>query len=150
MNGRLAMIGFTAALANEAITGASLWQQLYFAPYAYLSAYLLVVAAAQLNRAFGSPNKGESAAESAVLPFLWIVTALPSANTHMRSEQPCLLAYTNSVADADDKWTLHTCVPAFGLHAVWSTVSHRKAPATCMFLIKLTLNKQNTVAKSML
>lgn len=52
------MIGFTAALANEAITGASLWQQLYFAPYAYLSAYLLVVAAAQLNRAFGSPNKG--------------------------------------------------------------------------------------------
>lgn len=52
------MIGFTAAVANEAITGASLWQQLYFAPYAYLSAYLLVVAAAQLNRAFGSPNKG--------------------------------------------------------------------------------------------
>lgn len=52
------MIGFTAALANEAITGASLWQQLYFAPYAYLSAYLLVVAAAQLNKAFGSPNKG--------------------------------------------------------------------------------------------
>lgn len=58
LNGRLAMIGFTAAIANEAITGASLWQQLYFAPYAYLSAYLLVVAAAQLNRAFGSPNKG--------------------------------------------------------------------------------------------
>lgn len=58
LNGRLAMIGFTAALANEAITGASLWQQLYFAPYAYLSAYLLVVAAAQLNKAFGSPNKG--------------------------------------------------------------------------------------------
>jgi len=58
LNGRLAMIGFTAALANEAITGASLWQQLYFAPYAYLSAYLLVVAGAQLNRAFGSPNKG--------------------------------------------------------------------------------------------
>ncbi|KAL0025367.1 hypothetical protein WJX79_001293 [Trebouxia sp. C0005] len=58
LNGRLAMIGFTAALANEAITGASLWQQLYFAPYAYLSAYLLVVVAAQLNRAFGSPNKG--------------------------------------------------------------------------------------------
>ncbi|KAL3136586.1 hypothetical protein ABBQ38_005832 [Trebouxia sp. C0009 RCD-2024] len=58
LNGRLAMIGFTAALANEAVTGASLWQQLYFAPYAYLSAYLLVVAAAQLNKAFGSPNKG--------------------------------------------------------------------------------------------
>lgn len=58
LNGRMAMIGFTAAIANEAITGASLWQQLYFAPYAYLSAYLLVVAAAQLNRAFGSPNKG--------------------------------------------------------------------------------------------
>ena len=52
------MIGFTAAIANEAITGASLWQQLYFAPYAYLSAYLLVVIAAQLNRAFGSPTKG--------------------------------------------------------------------------------------------
>ena len=32
LNGRLAMIGFTAAIANEAITGASLWQQLYFAP----------------------------------------------------------------------------------------------------------------------
>lgn len=58
LNGRLAMIGFTAAIANEAVTGASLWQQLYYAPYAYLSAYLLVVAAAQLNRAFGSPNKG--------------------------------------------------------------------------------------------
>ena len=58
LNGRMAMIGFTAAIANEAITGASLWQQLYFAPYAYLSAYLLVVTAAQLNRAFGSPNKG--------------------------------------------------------------------------------------------
>ena len=54
------MIGFTAAIANEAITGASLWQQLYFAPYAYLSAYLLVVEAAQLNRAFGSPTKGVS------------------------------------------------------------------------------------------
>ena len=59
LNGRLAMIGFTAAVANEAITGASLWQQLYYAPYAYLSAYLLVVIAAQLNRAFGSPNKGK-------------------------------------------------------------------------------------------
>lgn len=58
LNGRLAMIGFTAAVANEAITGASLWQQLYYAPYAYLTAYLLVVVAAQLNRAFGSPNKG--------------------------------------------------------------------------------------------
>lgn len=58
LNGRLAMIGFTAAVANEAITGASLWQQLYFAPYAYLSAYLLVVAASQLNKAFGSPSKG--------------------------------------------------------------------------------------------
>lgn len=66
LNGRLAMIGFTAAIANEAITGASLWQQLYFAPYAYLSAYLLVVAAAQLNRAFGSPNKGNLA------PVYWL------------------------------------------------------------------------------
>ena len=58
LNGRLAMIGFTAAVANEAITGASLWQQLYYAPYAYLSAYLLVVVAAQLNKAFGSPSQG--------------------------------------------------------------------------------------------
>ena len=52
------MIGFTAALAIEALTGAGLWQQLYFAPYAYFSAYLLVVVAAQLNKAFGRPQKG--------------------------------------------------------------------------------------------
>lgn len=68
------MIGFTAAIANEAITGASLWQQLYFAPYAYLSAYLLVVAAAQLNRAFGSPNKGSWCLPGpmGLLSWLWL------------------------------------------------------------------------------
>ena len=54
----MAMIGFTAALANEALTGAGLWQQLYFAPYAYFSAYFLVVVAAQLNKAFGRPQQG--------------------------------------------------------------------------------------------
>lgn len=58
LNGRLAMLGFVAAVANEAVTGASLWQQLYYAPYAFFSAYTLVVIAAQLNRAFGSPSKG--------------------------------------------------------------------------------------------
>ena len=59
------MIGFVAALANEALTGASLWQQLYFAPYAYFSAYFLVAVAAQLNKAFGRPQQGTHTA----LPF---------------------------------------------------------------------------------
>lgn len=68
----MAMIGFTAAIANEAITGASLWQQLYFAPYAYLSAYLLVVAAAQLNRAFGSPTQGNFCLCWGVTKLLWL------------------------------------------------------------------------------
>lgn len=85
LNGRLAMIGFTAAIANEAITGASLWQQLYFAPYAYLSAYLLVVAAAQLNRAFGSPNKGTF--HTLVVPFLTFPTIL-------RMTSPCMETLT--------------------------------------------------------
>lgn len=58
LNGRMAMIGFVAALSNEALTGASLWQQLYFAPYAYFFAYFLVAVAAQLNKAFGRPQQG--------------------------------------------------------------------------------------------
>jgi len=58
LNGRMAMIGFTAAVLNEYLTGRSVWQQLNYAPFAYLSAYTLVVLGAVLNRAFGSPSKG--------------------------------------------------------------------------------------------
>ena len=53
LNGRMAMLGFVAGVGCELITGASVWQQLNYAPYAYLAAYLLNVAAAAVNRCVG-------------------------------------------------------------------------------------------------
>ncbi|KAK9825834.1 hypothetical protein WJX81_000685 [Elliptochloris bilobata] len=60
LNGRMAMVGFSAAIINEAITGQTLWRQLALAPFAYLTAYSLVIVGALLNRAAGSPNEGIS------------------------------------------------------------------------------------------
>ena len=139
LNGRLAMIGFTAALANEAITGASLWQQLYFAPYAYLSAYLLVVAAAQLNRAFGSPIKGKSSC--------WPFSVL-QLHCHLTKDM-CLL---NGIA------CLHQeCCRCFSAHVLQHFgcmqfpevfyVTWREAPA--VYSIDVTLSKQDAAAQSM-
>lgn len=50
LNGRMAMIGIVAGLAAQLRTGASVWQQQYYAPYAYLAAYILVVIGAVLNK----------------------------------------------------------------------------------------------------
>jgi len=60
LNGRMAMVGFSAALINEAITGQTLWRQLAAAPFAYLAAYSLVIVGAVLNRAAGEPSEGIS------------------------------------------------------------------------------------------
>ncbi len=135
------MIGFTAALANEAINGASLWQQLYFAPYAYLSAYLLVVAAAQLNRAFGSPNKGMSTC--------WPLSVL-LIQYHLTTDM-CLL---NGIA------CLHQeCCRCFYTHvlqhfgcnknAVASVSNRLYAMKSSTCCIHTTLSEQGTVAQSM-
>lgn len=88
LNGRMAMIGFVAALGNEALTGASLWQQLYFAPYAYFFAYFLVVVASQLNRAFGRPQQG-GLPQTAVVQLLKGTLQLLYCVWHvLASEQP--------------------------------------------------------------
>ena len=145
MNGRLAMVGFTAALANEAITGASLWQQLYFAPYAYLSAYLLVVAAAQLNRAFGLPNKGKSAC----WPF-----SVSQLNCHL----PTYICFLNSLACPYQECCRcfyqmkgpHLCCSILVACSALECSTSSKAPGTYIFSMALTLGQQDAVAQSML
>ncbi|KAK9817547.1 hypothetical protein WJX74_003711 [Apatococcus lobatus] len=58
LNGRMAMLGFTIGVGNQLFTHQSIWQQLYFNPYAYFFAYLLVTLGSVLNRAYGSPQQG--------------------------------------------------------------------------------------------
>lgn len=58
LNGRMAMLGFVAAVGCQALTGASIWVQQAVAPYSFLFAYLVVIGAAQLNKQFGSPKVG--------------------------------------------------------------------------------------------
>jgi hypothetical protein len=59
LNGRMAMIGFTAGAFRQALYGETVWRQVASTGgFAYLFAYGVILLAGVLNRQFGSPPKG--------------------------------------------------------------------------------------------